>query len=283
MAIRFSPIVATRARGEGSSFSIRSIDLAALGDVASPVAVLDDFRVSGRPFGPHPHAGFSAVTYVFEDSPGSLRSRDSLGDDLVVDPGGIVWTLAGSGVLHEEIPAESGRELHGLQVFVNLSSTNKLVSPRLLHLASSDVPHWRSTTGDRVRVAVGSFEGIASSLVPTEPFQLLDVDLRRAIPFSLRAGHVALAYVITGDVVVRADGGELKASGGHAFALYGGAGRPLIETSAPAHLVLLTGPELREPVLSQGPFIMNEPSQLGAAFERYRSGGMGRLDPAPER
>ena len=108
MPIRFSPVVATRARGEGSAFSIRSIDLEALGDVGSPVALLDDFRVSGRPFGPHPHAGFSAVTYVFEDSPGSLRSRDSLGDDLVVDPGGLVWTLAGSGVLHEEIPAEPG-------------------------------------------------------------------------------------------------------------------------------------------------------------------------------
>ena len=165
---------------------------------------------------------------------------------------------------------------------MNLTSTNKLVSPRLLHLASSDVPQWRSTTGDHVRVAVGSFEGISSSLVPTEPFQLLDVDLRRAIPFSLQAGYVALAYVIAGDVVVRADGGELKASGGHVFALYGGEGRLLIESSAPAHLVFLTGPELREPVLSQGPFIMNEPSQLDAAFERYRSGGMGRLDLAPE-
>ena len=281
MPIRFSPVVATRTRGERSSFSIRSIDLDALGDVASPVVVLDDFRVLGRPFGPHPHAGFSAVTYVFEDSQGSLRSRDSLGDNLVVGPGAIVWTLAGSGVLHEEIPAEPGRELHGLQVFVNLRSTNKLVSPRLLHLASSDVPEWKSAR-DRVRVAVGSFEGVSSPLVPAEPFQLLDVYLRRAIPFSLPAGHVALAYVITGAVVVRADGGELEASGGHAFALYDGEGRSMIESSAPAHLVLLTGPELREPVLTQGPFIMNEPSQLGAAFERYRSGGMGRLDPAPE-
>ena len=57
----------------------------------------DEFRVTGRPFPPHPHAGFSAVTYVLEDSEGKLRSRDSLGNDLVTGPGGIVWTQAGSG------------------------------------------------------------------------------------------------------------------------------------------------------------------------------------------
>jgi hypothetical protein len=32
-----------------------------------------------------------------EDSEGKLRSRDSLGNDLVTGPGGIVWTQAGSG------------------------------------------------------------------------------------------------------------------------------------------------------------------------------------------
>jgi redox-sensitive bicupin YhaK (pirin superfamily) len=84
----------------------------------------DEFRVTGRPFPPHPHAGFSAVTYVLEDSEGKLRSRDSLGNDLVTGPGGIVWTQAGSGLIHEELPADSNRELHAVQVFVNLSSRN---------------------------------------------------------------------------------------------------------------------------------------------------------------
>jgi hypothetical protein len=45
-----------------------SIKLLDLDERPSPIAVLDDFRVCGRPFGPHPHAGSSALTYVFEDS-----------------------------------------------------------------------------------------------------------------------------------------------------------------------------------------------------------------------
>jgi redox-sensitive bicupin YhaK (pirin superfamily) len=54
------------------------------------------------PFCPHPHAGFGAVTYVLEDSPGDLRSRASSGIDIV-GPGGIVWTHAGNGVVHDEV------------------------------------------------------------------------------------------------------------------------------------------------------------------------------------
>lgn len=66
MSIRFSPIISARTRSAGGAFSLKAVDLRDLGDHASPVTVLDDFRVRGQPFSPHPHAGFSAVTYVFE-------------------------------------------------------------------------------------------------------------------------------------------------------------------------------------------------------------------------
>lgn len=102
-----------------------------------PIAVLDDFRVRGEPFPPLPHAGFSAVAYVFEDSQSGLRSRDSLGDDVVIGPAGIVWTQAGSGVIHHEIPASDG-DLHVLQLFVNLSAKNKLIAPQMLKPENDD-------------------------------------------------------------------------------------------------------------------------------------------------
>ena len=97
--------------------SFLSFDLDALGVSASLVAVLDDFRVLGLPLCPHPHAGFAAVTYVLEDSPGDLRSRASSGIDIVVGPGGIVRTHAGNGVVHDEVPAVPGREVHEIQIF----------------------------------------------------------------------------------------------------------------------------------------------------------------------
>lgn len=285
MAIQLSRVVAAQSKGNDGSFSVRSIDLHELGVAASPVAVLDDFRVSGRPFGPHPHAGFSAVTYVFEDSVGDLRSRDSFGHDYVVGPGGIVWTLAGSGVLHEEVPADSSRELHGLQIFVNLSSRNKLTPPRVTRLTSSEVPEWRSDGGDRVRVVVGSYQGISSPLVPAEPFDILDVQLQHQISFDLRDAHNAIVYVLAGDIAVRPDFREQFVGAGKALALQGSAGGGLatFKASGPAHFLVLSGAEIREPVYSHGPFIMNDRSQVDAAFASYRAGAMGRLEPLTAR
>ena len=280
MSIQFSPILRPQTRGNNGTFSVTSVDLRELRDQASAVTVLDDFRVRGQPFGPHPHAGFSAVTYVFEDSEAALRSRDSLGNDIVVGAGGIVWTQAGRGVVHEELPAQPDRELHGLQVFVNLSSKNKLIPPQVHYLPNSEVPEWRSDVGDRVRVVVGSFEGLISPLAPAEPFNILDVHLRREITFDVQNAHHALMYVLTGNILVRADGREQQVPTEHAVALHGGSGRVGIEARGSAHLIILSGPEIRERVIAGGSFIMNEPSQIEAAIARYRRGEMGQLVPA---
>jgi redox-sensitive bicupin YhaK (pirin superfamily) len=279
MSIQFSPVVAAKPRSAAGFSSLLYVDLGALGVAASPVAVLDDFRVSGMPFSPHPHAGFAAVTYVLQDSPGGLRSRSSSGVDLVVGPGGIVWTQAGSGVVHEEVPATPNRELHGVQIFVNLSAKNKLTSPRVLHLQPGGVPEWRSNTGDRVRVVVGSFEGVSSPLVPVEPFTLLDVKLLHEIPFELPVAHSAVAYVLSGHVAIGADGRQEKVDGGHALALRAGGGSVTFAAFPPSHFLVLSGAEIREPVVAKGPFIMNESSQIEAAVARYRAGEMGHLAP----
>lgn len=280
MSVHFSQLVTAHERGN-RDFAIRALDLRALGERASPVTVVDDFRVRGRPFEPHPHAGFSAVTYVFEDSAGSLRSRDSLGNDVVVGPGGIVWTQAGSGVIHHEVPAETDRELHGLQLFVNLSSKSKLVGPRMFRLQKDEVPEWHNESGDRVRVVVGTFKGIASPLRPAEPFDFLDVKLEREISLHLRAAHNALVYVVKGRVLVRADGREQPIPDGHALALYGDGGRAVAEALEPAQFFVLSGKEIVEPILVDGPFIMNDRAQIDAAASRYRSGQMGYLPPLP--
>lgn len=278
MSIRSTPIVGSQAEGLGSTFSVKSLSLYALGKHASPVVVLDNFRVMGHPFGPHPHAGMSAVTYVLEDSSASLRSRDSLGNDIIMGAGGIVWTQAGSGILHDELPAEPGRELHGLQVFINLSSKSKMVAPRVLKLASHQMQEWHGG-GDRVRVVVGSFEGVSSPLVPAEPFDWLDISLRREISFELPSGRNALIYGLSGCVSVRTDDGAQSLESEQAMAVHGDGGRVTFQASSPAHFLVLSGLEIREPVVTGSGFIMNDRSQLETAAARYRAGQMGHLAP----
>jgi redox-sensitive bicupin YhaK (pirin superfamily) len=278
MSIHFSGKIGSVAHGLGSTFSVNRFRLHELGEGASPVLLLEKFRVIGHPFGPHPHAGFSAVTYVLEDSAGALRSRSSLGNDIVIGPGGIVWTQAGSGLLHDELPAQPGRELHALQVFINLTSEHKLLAPRVFQLERSQMREWHGPRGDRVRVLTGSYAGVSSPLLPVEPFDWLDIALRREVSFELRRDHNALIYVLAGEVAVLTEEHEESVEAEEALALHGDGGAVTFRASRPAHLLVLSGLRIEEPVLTQGSgFIMNTQEQLEACAERYRAGEMGHL------
>ena len=47
----------------------------------SPLVLVDHFVMTGPTFAPHPHAGISAVTLLFEDSQGVMQSLDSVRND----------------------------------------------------------------------------------------------------------------------------------------------------------------------------------------------------------
>jgi redox-sensitive bicupin YhaK (pirin superfamily) len=279
VAIQFSPVTAVPTQGNGYPFISHSLDVDKLGRFASPILMFEEGHVRGRPFSPHPHAGFSAVSYLFEDSQDELRTRDSLGNDVVTGPGGMVWTQAGSGVVHEEMAAKPDGDMHMVQMFVNLPRDGKLAPPRVFHLDRDEVPEWRGGSGDRVRVLVGSFDGESSPLVPTQPFRYLDVGLRSEISFGLAEGHNALVYVLSGALAVSAEGGERRLAAEHAVAMRGDGARVTLKTGDAAHLLVLSGAEIREPVVTLGPFIMNDRAQIDDAIARYRAGRMGQLAP----
>ena len=277
MAIQFSPVIAVPEEGDGWQFVARSIDVGQLGRPASPILMLNEGQVRGRPFSPHPHAGFSAVSYLFEDSQGELRTRDSLGNDVVTGPGGIVWTQAGSGLVHEEMATEPDGDMHMVQMFVNLTRNGKLAPPLVYRLGRDEVPEWHSSAGDRVRVLVGSFEDRVSPLVPEPPFRFLDAWLRSEIFLGLPEGHNALVYVMSGAITVSAGGGERRLAARHAVAMRGDGARVTLGAGEPVHALVVSGAEISDPVVTGGPFIMNDRAQIDEAFARYRAGRMGQL------
>lgn len=104
-------------------FSAAHVSARSVGRDIDPVLGFDHFTIRAPAFAPHPHAGFSAVTLLFEDGEGDFLNRDSLGHEIVVKPGAAIWTVAGSGVMHEEYPLDRGERSHGLQIFVNLAAS----------------------------------------------------------------------------------------------------------------------------------------------------------------
>jgi redox-sensitive bicupin YhaK (pirin superfamily) len=258
-------------------FSTVHFDLDRLGASRSPILLFDDFIVSGRPFGPHPHAGFSAITYVFEDSAGSLRSRDSLGNDIRIGAGGMVWLQAGRGALHEETPAEPEKPLHGLQFYVNLRAANKDAPPEVFWTQGTDVPAWQDEAGSRVRVVVGQYRDVVSPLKPKEPFLFLDLVVESRIIIDLEPDSYTLVYARDA-VAIEADRKMLNLKEGQLAALRSGT-KLAISAGHRARVLVLSGQMIDEPVHSYGPFVMNRPSDLNTLLERYQRGEMGFLEP----
>lgn len=275
MSIQVSPPLPVTTASLGAGFSATRLVIARVAGMTQPVMGMDHFRMSDVTFAPHPHAGFSAVSYVFEDSPGKLRNRDSLGNDFVVGPGSLIWTQAARGVVHDERPAQLGEMVHGVQIFVNLSSRNKESAPEVFRLDGEDVPVWTGEGGDRVRVVVGAYGGLSSPVVPVEPFRLLDVSLAGGIDLDLPAGWQTLVYVLSGEVALGAGTHSLGAA--QALALRG-EGILRLSAIAPAHLLVLGGIPADEPALSYGPFIMSSEEQITRAIARFQAGEMGELE-----
>lgn len=276
MPIQISPLQG-QTRG-GSRFSVLSFNMHSLADQTSPLLMLDDFRVNGHSFPPHPHAGFSAVTYVFEDSASSLRVADSLGNDIQVGQGGIVWTQAGSGVIHQELAASNNRELHGAQFFVNLHASNKSIAPRTMWLDGDAVPVWRNENGDSVRVVVGNYQNVTSPLVPAEPFTVLDMEVCSALDIALGADQQGFIYVQSGQVILATSHDSINVIAGKGLMLEGSGGIKIVAEKK-AKLLFFCGKSIHESVMTSGPFVMNSQDQINEATRRYQDGLMGKLKP----
>src|SRR6056297_2162689 len=104
-----------------------------------PLVMIDHYTMSRPTFGAHPHAGMSALSVLFEDSQGLFNNRDSLGNNIDLQPGDAYWLKAGSGAVHDEKPTEGSRT-HGLQVFINLPQRHKFDAPASLHVSSDEIP-----------------------------------------------------------------------------------------------------------------------------------------------
>jgi redox-sensitive bicupin YhaK (pirin superfamily) len=247
-----------------------------------PFIVADHFRMWQPTFGPHPHAGFSAVTYLFEDSATGFRNRDSRGQQNRIEPGDLHWTLAGSGVMHEEIPLEPGKVAHGLQMFVNLPAHAKHIPPAALHTASADMPRFNLGEGQAKLVfgqwlsADGSVQAAAATPAPGDA-TLLELWLPAGgkVPVQLPSGQQAVVIAVQGDPQL--DGLPAPAwavSAGSNFIVSGSG-------SGPVRVALLVGTPWSEPLFMQGPFGMATQADLQSAMARYQAGEMGRLEALP--
>jgi len=263
----------------GPGTSIVRLTGRTLGHDLDPFIMADMFSMPTAVFGPHPHAGFSAVTYLLEQSPGGVRNRDSLGLDVTIEPGAIHWLQAGSGIVHEETPLELGVPAVGFQIFVNLAAAHKFTPARVLRAGPGEIP--RVPVGEKAlaRVVVGALGETRAAIAPLTPVNLFDVTVQpggvATVP--MPRGHNGWFSVIEGAVRLGDETVEKGWAG-----VPNDDGDTLMFAAAgetPAQVLIGSGVPLGEPLFSYGPFMMNSREQVAQVIEDYRAGKMGSVTP----
>ncbi|HWE66147.1 MAG TPA: pirin family protein [Acidimicrobiales bacterium] len=233
----------------------------------------------------HPHRGFETVTYMID---GTFQHQDSIGGGGLITNGSTQWMTAGAGILHIERPTEqliaSGGLFHGIQLWVNLPSAEKMVNPRYQSLEAEDSGLVTSPDGGAlVRIIAGDVAGHTGPGSTHTPISLVHATVQPGAELVLPwpSEFNALVYVLSGNGSVGSDrqpihSGQLVVHGaGDAIVIRGD---QMQEARHPAlDVLILGGRPIREPVAAHGPFVMNTRAELVQAFEDFEAGRLGTV------
>jgi redox-sensitive bicupin YhaK (pirin superfamily) len=185
---------------------------------------------------------------------------------------------AASGIFHEEYHEEEftrrGGRMHMMQLWVNLAKKDKMAKPGYQPITAADIPNVPLPgNGGHVRVIAGEYEGARGPARTFTPITMLDAELREGtrLPVTLPMGFNAMAVVAKG----RVRAGSFTAGAGEVVLFANDAPRLELVAEQDAHVILLSGEPLNEPVVQYGPFVMNTLPEIEQAIVDVNSGKFG--------
>jgi hypothetical protein len=235
-----------------------------------PILMLDSFDstnpddyTAGFPL--HPHRGIETISYVYR---GYMTHKDSLGNEDTIGDGEVQWMTAGSGIMHEEkLPA--AERLLGVQLWLNLPAKDKMVPPAYHSIKNAEIEEIELENG-KLRLLAGESEGRKGYLSKYLPLDYYDIHLnpnasvvintpgeRSVMVFTLLAD----AYI--GDELVKEKTAVKLTSGDHIR---------IRATDKNAQVLFVSSKTLSEPVVWEGPIVMNTREELNRAFDDLKRG-----------
>lgn len=240
-----------------------------------------------RGVGWHPHRGFETVTLAWE---GSVAHRDNAGHRGVIGPGDAQWMTAASGIFHEEYHEQEftrrGGRLHMMQLWVNLSSKDKAAPPGYQPILAGQVPNVPLPGGGRVRVIAGEYQAARGPAKTFTPITMLDAELGAGeeLPVELPSSYNVLAVVARGRVSAAGGIGAFgtpstfEARAGELLLFSNDGGERLtLQAEEDAHVILLAGEPIDEPIIQYGPFVMNSVEEIEQAIRDVQRGKFGAI------
>lgn len=235
-----------------------------------PFLMLDAFDswhpkdyIKGFPW--HPHRGIETITYLIE---GEMEHQDSLGNRGVIRGGEAQWMTAGSGIIHQEMPAAS-KHMLGAQLWLNLPRSEKMADPSYGPITAEQIQEIED--GDaHVRLIAGTWNGHASGFQGKHiPADYLDVEIQPNGEWVYISDpeKTVFAYLVEGSADFTADGSGPEIEQKNAVLFTPGEKLHVTAGRKGARFLLLAARPLHEPIAWGGPIVMNTQRELQHAFD----------------
>jgi len=231
--------------------------------------------------GPHPHRGFEPITFLIQ---GEQLHRDSLGNKSVVKGGDVQWTTSGKGIVHAEGPTKEfvnkGGVLEGIQLWLNLPASHKMMDPAYQHIAHEDMPIFTSVDGKmNLKVVAGEYDELHGKIETQTSVNVLWGNGKAGGQHEVTVpkAHQILVYLIKGELTV--NDLEAMSEDGVRMLTFDGKGDGVkIIANSDSEFIILSGTPLKEKVVSHGPFVMNSHQEIEQAISDYQKGKMGSIE-----
>jgi redox-sensitive bicupin YhaK (pirin superfamily) len=241
-----------------------------------PFLLLDDIHstkpedyVAGFPW--HPHRGIETVTYVIR---GEVDHGDSIGNSGAIGTGDVQWMTAGSGIVHQEMPQRFPGDMRGLQLWVNLPASHKMMSPRYRDVPAATIPECQLDDGITVKVVAGRVngcEGPVTDIVRAPEYLDVTVSPGGSFTHPTVGSHTVFAYVLEGEGQFSPE--PTSATEANHVVLFGHGESVTVQGGVDGvRFLLFAGEPLGEPVAWRGPIVMNTEEELDVAFREYQEG-----------
>lgn len=229
--------------------------------------------------GPHPHRGFSPVTFVIE---GELRHQDSRGNDQIARAGEVQWMHAGAGIVHSERPTQSlveeARKQEIIQLWINSPASKKMNPPEYHYLPEPEMPVFFSEDG-RIenKLVAGKYAGYISKTPTQSPLLIIwgKGVTEGQVNFRIPEGFNSMLYLTKGLASIKGYG-RVEAE----HLVYFDQEGSMIELEIKedySQYLLLCGLPIDEEVNQYGPYVMNSQTEILEAIRDYQMGKMGIL------
>jgi len=228
--------------------------------------------------GPHPHRGFSPVTFVVK---GEVHHRDSWGNSQIAKKGEVQWMNAGAGIVHSERPSqnlvEGSREQEIVQLWINSPSTKKMIPPEYFYLPEESIPTFSSEDGKiKNKLIAGKYANQKGKVIPQSELMIIWGKSQQGGEQQLmfREEYNSMLYLIKGSMSIKGYGLVEKEH----LVVFDKVGEYLqMSVNEEAEFIVLSGKPIDEKVTQQGPFVMNTQTEILEAMRDYQMGKMGIL------